>query len=142
AAPVAPGRASVYADVKVKTVTSAPPKPPVEVRTRQVVVKTTPPPKRVPFVQKERTLVADPGKPVDRKTERTIAAAAPVAAAPSVVKAEAPAAPPKETAQSPKAERKDARREIRKVDRNAQARPAPAPQQQATPPPPPSPAPS
>jgi hypothetical protein len=147
AAPVAPARASVFADVKVKAVASAPPppKPPAEVRTRKVVVKTTPPPKRATFVQKQRELTAEPGKPVDRKTERTIAAATPAPPAP-VVKAEAPAAPPKEaTAAVPKTDRREARKAIRKVDRNPQARTSPAtppaPQPQAapdeTPPPPP-----
>jgi TonB family protein len=80
-APVAPVRASVMganrANAASAAAVSAPPKPPDAVVIRPVVAKVAPPPPPVAFAQKQQALQANPGKPLDTKTEQNLRAATP-----------------------------------------------------------------
>jgi len=81
AAPVAPVRASVMGANKESTASanpaSVPPKPPAAVVSRPVVAKATPPAPPVAFAQKQQALQANPGKPLDTRTEQSLRAATP-----------------------------------------------------------------
>ncbi len=80
-APMAPIRASIMAANKggaqTATAGSAPPKPPAAIISRPVVAKIAPPPPPVAFAQKQQALQANPGKPLDTKTEQSLRAATP-----------------------------------------------------------------
>lgn len=102
-APVAPVKASVMGANKASTASakavSAPPKPPDAVLSRPVVAKVAPPPPPVAFAQKQQALQANPGKPLDAKTEQNLRAATPRPVARVVKTAPpAPAVKPAETA--------------------------------------------
>ena len=102
-AAVAPVRASVMGANKGSTAsaraTSAPPNPPAAIVIRPVVAKVAPPPPPVAFAQKQQTLQANPGKPLDAKTEQNLRAATPPPVARVVKTAPpAPAAKPAESA--------------------------------------------
>ena len=59
--PIAPGRASVtggYAGGRVA-------QPPAAIQSRSVVTRTAPPPAPVPFAQRQQSLSANPGRPLD-----------------------------------------------------------------------------
>lgn len=57
-------------------------KPPATVMEREVVAKTAPPPKPVPFAAQQPALAANPGKPLDEATLATVKPATPVPVAP------------------------------------------------------------
>jgi TonB family protein len=80
-APVAPVRASVMGGGRPITAgaaaESAPPRPPEMVISRPVVAKVAPPPPPVAFAREQQALQADPGKPLDAKTEQDLRAASP-----------------------------------------------------------------
>ncbi|MHB8485226.1 MAG: TonB family protein [Candidatus Acidiferrales bacterium] len=116
AAPVAPVKASVTggtgpranpAATNAPVTTSArPPAPPPAVVTRPVVAKVAPPPPPVPFVQKQRALAQNGGKPLDPKVEQSLRAAAPppvrvVKEAPRVAVVKAAVAKPKPQSMAP-----------------------------------------
>lgn len=67
-APVAPQKASVLGASAGKSAAA----PPQSAVTRNVVTRTAPPPKPVPFAAKQSALAQNPGRPLDAETEANI----------------------------------------------------------------------
>ena len=141
AAPVAPSRASVLgSEAKVSTAASvkveAPPAPPKSVETTVVVAKTAPPPRRASFERRKRALEANPGKPLDARTEQSLRVQAPAAAPAVELVSVVPVTQVKPAEEDqPKRQKRDKFRSRRDRQMESTARPAvePAAQQPATP---------
>ncbi len=110
---LAPIKTSVTGPSNLGAIANAPahtsaqaPAPPAAVVARPVVAKVVPPPPPVPFVQKQKALDENPGKPLDPRMEQSLRAAAPapvrvVKAAPPVAVVKAPVATPKPATSMP-----------------------------------------
>jgi len=141
AAPVAPVKASVTGGTGTRanpaatnapvTTPARPPAPPPAVVTRPVVAKVAPPPPPVPFVQKQRALAQNAGKPLDPKVEQSLRAAAPppvrvVKEAPRVAVVKAAVAKPKPQSMAPVANARPGPPQAAKPPANTKPAQAPA----------------
>jgi hypothetical protein len=135
-APVAPSRESVLGHPAAARVAQ----PPAAIQSRPVVAKIAPPPARVPFVQRQAALSANPGRPLEPAQVQQIRAAQPAPARPMV--RQAPAATVNTSRPVTPASPSTPQRAVTPAPAPAPARPAerdirpatPPQQQNATPP--------